>query len=600
MRSIESDSMHVATDSSDPPEVRMFWTGPPLSPYEQLALQSFIAAGTRVFVYSTTKTLRVPEGVELVDVRELLPGPVHRFIFPDGDASPALHSDLFRYAAIQRFGGWYADFDIVCVGKTLPRSKVYIARMSDALVNGAVMKFPSHSPFIAAAVEEAWKLLPQAGPGAPLSERQLIGPNLLTRLAQDYALDHLISSPSSAYAIGFREVPAMFDPRRRDELNERVAGSDFVHLYNEYWRRVRIPKDLGPPVGSFLDGLFARFGFSFDHEARLSADAVAAWFGESRFLSEVRQHLRTKYVPGHAFGTLIGNATVETAAPVAAAAREPASAFHAPVRTAAVPQTVRTFWSGGAIGPYQLLGLRSFADQGHRVQVFTFDPALRKPSWIEWRNAEDIIAAGRVLREIPGLGQSAIHANLFRHALLHRHGGWWIDPDVVLLRPDLPEVEMFVAGSGDLQIASTAAMKFPVGHPALAEVLIQSAPLDDAVERWDEAGAPLLTQCLAADGLLDQFQPSDIVSPVSWFDIEVMFDPDRADVLAEKLQDGLFLDLHQEAWLRAGVPRELGPPLGSYLDGLFKTHEIGWPFASRIEYGDLRRWLSHMYQCGGH
>ena len=133
----------------------MFWTGPPLSPYEQLALQSFIAAGARVFVYSTTKTLRVPEGVELVDARELLPGPVHRFIFPDGDASPALHSDLFRYAAIERFGGWYADFDIVCVGKTLPRSKVYIARVSDALVNGAVMKFPSHSPFIAAAVEEA-------------------------------------------------------------------------------------------------------------------------------------------------------------------------------------------------------------------------------------------------------------------------------------------------------------------------------------------------------------------------------------------------------------------------------------------------------------
>jgi mannosyltransferase OCH1-like enzyme len=600
MRSIESDSRHEAPDSSGPPEVRMFWTGPPLSPYEQLSLQSFVAVGARVFVYSTTKTLRVPEGVELVDVRKLLSGPVHRFIFPDGDPSPVLHSDLFRYAAIQRFGGWYADFDIVCVGKTLPRSKVYIARESDALVNGAVMKFPSQSPFIAAAIEEAWKLLPQAGPGAPLSARESIGPSLVTRLARDYALDHVIRPRSSAYAIGSHEIPAMFDPRRRDELDERVAGSDFVHLCNEYWRRVRIPKDLGPPAGSFLDGLFARFGFSFDDEARLSADAVAAWFEESRFLVQVRQHLRMKSVPGHALSILVGDAPVETAAPVAVAAREPASAFHAPVRTAAVPQTVNTFWAGGAIGPYQLLGLRSFADQGHRVQVFTFDHALRKPSWIEWRNAGDIIPADRVLREIPELGQSAIHANLFRHALLHRYGGWWIDPDVVLLRPDLPDVEMFVAGSNDAQIASTAAMKFPAGHPALAEVLIHSAPLDEAIERWEEAGAPLLTQCLAADGLLDQFQPTDVVSPVSWFDIEVMFDPDRADMLADKLQGALFLDLHQEAWLRAGVPRELGPPLGSYLDRLFKTHEIGWPFASRIEYGDLRRWLAHMYRCVGH
>ena len=88
---------------------------------------------------------------------------------------------------------------------------------------------------------------------------------------------------SSAYPIDILEAPAMFDPLRRDELNERIADSDFVHLWNEYWRRVRIPKELGPPKGSFLDGLFARFGFSFDDEARLSADAVAAWFEEPGF-----------------------------------------------------------------------------------------------------------------------------------------------------------------------------------------------------------------------------------------------------------------------------------------------------------------------------
>ena len=64
---------------SGPPEVRVFWTGPPLSPYELLSLQSFVHAGARVFLYSTTKTLRVPDGVELLDVRELWPGPVHRF-----------------------------------------------------------------------------------------------------------------------------------------------------------------------------------------------------------------------------------------------------------------------------------------------------------------------------------------------------------------------------------------------------------------------------------------------------------------------------------------------------------------------------------------
>ena len=124
-------------------EVRLFWTGPPLSPYEELSLRSFVAAGVCVLLYATSKDLAVPEGVELIDAREILSGQVHQFTFADGVRSPALHSDLFRYLAIQEFGGWYADLDIVLVAKEMPRSKVYIARELDELVNGAVMlSFP--------------------------------------------------------------------------------------------------------------------------------------------------------------------------------------------------------------------------------------------------------------------------------------------------------------------------------------------------------------------------------------------------------------------------------------------------------------------------
>ena len=594
MRPIPSDNLDDE-QPSDPPEVRIFWTGPPLSIYELLSLQSFIAAGARVSVYSTSKTLRVPEGVELLDARELWPGPVHRFFYPDGDPSSALHSDLVRYVMLHRFGGWYADLDMICL-RGLPTSKVYLAWQTDQSVNGAIMKFPPHSPVMAGAIEESRARLPQTVRGAPLTSRIMLGPQLVTKLVHDYALDHVVRPISIAYPIDFLDVPAMFDPLRRDELNERIADSNFVHLWNEYWRRVRIPKELGPPKGSFLDELFARFGFSFADEERLSADAVAAWFEETRFLNKMRRHLQTRYVPGDAFDGLTG----EPRAPVGigAAAYDPPAA-RIPVPVASKPQTVRSFWAGGAIGPYQLLGLRSFADRGHRVEVFTFDGALKNPSWVTWRDASDIVPTERIIRELAEPGQSAIHAGLFRHALLHRHGGWWIDPDVVLLGTELPDAEMFVARSHDTQFASTAAMKFPEGHPALAEALVHSAPFDEQPERWDALGPALLTECLAADGLLDQCRLPDVVSPVSWFEVEILFDPARADMIEDKLKGGLFLDLHQEAWLRAGVPRELGPPLGSYLDRLFKRHEIGWPFPARIEYGNLRRWFAHMYRTTG-
>jgi Glycosyltransferase sugar-binding region containing DXD motif len=42
-----------------------------------------------------------------------------------------------------------------------------------------------------------------------------------------------------------------------------------------------------------------------------------------------------------------------------------------------------------------------------------------------------------------GRGSFALHSNLFRYALLFEMGGWWTDLDVVLLRPELPQQEIF-------------------------------------------------------------------------------------------------------------------------------------------------------------
>ena len=37
------------------------------------------------------------------------------------------------------------------------------------------------------------------------------------------------------------------------------------------------------------------------------------------------------------------------------------------------------------------------------------------------------------------------------------------------------------------------------------------------------------------------------------------------------------------------------PPRGSFLDRLFQRHEFGLTFAAEMEFGDVRRWLTHMY-----
>jgi hypothetical protein len=240
------------------------------------------------------------------------------------------------------------------------------------------------------------------------------------------------------------------------------------------------------------------------------------------------------------------------------------------------------------------MALKSFADRGHAVEVFTFDSGADLPKWLRHRDAGEIMPAGRMVRYVPEAERFAIHANLFRYALLHRLGGWWIDPDVVLLDTELPEADMFVAGPDEFGLLSTAAMKLPAGHAVLAKALDRIASGETPLLNWEETGEPLLTRLAGHPSSMPLAKPA-LISPVSWCDVLDLFDPARADDVARRCGAGPFLDLHHDAWLRAGVPNFLGPPHGSFLDRLFRRHDAGIRFAGTMELGDVRRWIVHMH-----
>jgi Glycosyltransferase sugar-binding region containing DXD motif len=596
------DSMNSILPPSQRQEVRAFWTGPKLSLYEELSLNSFVAAGARVQLFTYERDLAVPDGVELVNANELLPGPVHQFRHASGDKSLALHSDLFRYVAIEKFGGWYVDVDIVCIGKELPTSPAYIARETEKVINGAVMKFPAQSPLLIEAIKEARRLLPQTGMASTHEARLMIGPPLMTRLIGEFALDHVVRPRSSAYEIGYDEIPSFFDPASCERLQERVADSDFTHLWNEVWRWVRIPKNYGPPEGSFLDSLFRRFGMIISPQARLSYGAITDWFREHRLLQDIKYRLGDDRLPADSMDQLTGwfkktfgwqdVAAVDEVAPA-----PPAEADLPAVATVAkAPQVLQTFWHGEAIGSYQLLCLRSFADRGHQMEVFSYDSDLHLPGWIERRDAAEVLPREQVLRRL-GKGRTAINANLFRYALLHQRGGWWIDPDIVLLRPELPSEPVFFAGPDIFKFTSTGVLRFPKGHPVMKAALDAALSLQDAVPQWERAGAGLLTDLILQNGLGSEFRRRGALGPVSWFDVPDLFDPAKRADIERSCQSADFLQLHDDVWRRAGVPHRLGPPEGSALDQLFQQHGLAEWFNERIDFGELNRWITHMYEA---
>ncbi len=255
---------------------------------------------------------------------------------------------------------------------------------------------------------------------------------------------------------------------------------------------------------------------------------------------------------------------------------------------------VRTFWHGTSIGPYQQMCLKSFADRGHTVEVFSYEPMPGLPKWLTRRDAHQIVDADRILQYLPDHEGFAIHANLFRYALLEKLGGWWVDPDVVLTGIDMPEGNTFLADDAGVGIA-TAAIKVPPAHPAVIDASRHCHAVAKDLTTWDATGSPLLLSKVKAHGLVQAVQPASLVSPLGIRDVLPLFDPSQTQELAHNTARSPFFDLHSDVWYRAGVPDYLGPPEGSYLDALFRKHDVGFQFATRMQFSDVRRWFSHMY-----
>jgi hypothetical protein len=100
----------------------------------------------------------------------------------------------------------------------------------------------------------------------------------------------------------------------------------------------------------------------------------------------------------------------------------------------------------------------------------------------------------------PGEGSLALFSNLFRYALLERHGGIWSDCDMVCLKPlgDVAAADYVIATEyGDrgrqIALANACLLKAPAGSPFIAECNAIAISADTGKSAWGELGPSMLT-----------------------------------------------------------------------------------------------------------
>ena len=191
---------------------------------------------------------------------------------------------------------------------------------------------------------------------------------------------------------------------------------------------------------------------------------------------------------------------------------------------------IQSLWIGGRLSTLEQLSLTSFLACGHPVHLYAYAPIGGVPEGVELKDANEILPAAEIYRMGPAAGQRqgsyAAFADLFRYKLLFERGGWWVDTDIVCLRPFTFSAEICF-GYQEPGVVNNAVIKAPAGCALMEAVYREVRRLGPGVS-WEQIGPHPFTQVLQAEGALERYaEPEITFYPVRWPDHRQLFAADQ-------------------------------------------------------------------------
>ncbi len=131
-------------------------------------------------------------------------------------------------------------------------------------------------------------------------------------------------------------------------------------------------------------------------------------------------------------------------------------------------QNIASLWIGDHLSDIELASIASFRRFGHSFTVYSYEPVRNLPEGVIARDAASILPARQILRYWRG-NTPAIHADVFRYAMLAQSDNVWVDLDMIALKPFLFPTPWIFAFEDSEQI-NNAVLGLPRESRMLAEL----------------------------------------------------------------------------------------------------------------------------------
>jgi hypothetical protein len=234
-------------------------------------------------------------------------------------------------------------------------------------------------------------------------------------------------------------------------------------------------------------------------------------------------------------------------------------------------QVVQSLWIGGRLSAMEQLAVQSFLANGHPFHLYTYDTIDGLPDGTVVKDANEILPASHIFtyREGFAQGSPAAFSNFFRYKLLLERGGWWVDTDVVCLRPfDLKDHCLWSSERADAPrelIVSSSVIKTSPGDPLMAWAWRACEALDRERITFGQIGPQLLQAGVDALGLHAFMRPHTFFSPIPFYDWRAMLDPNHAFVFGTEVYG---VHLWNQMWLASGTDKNAAFPAGCFYERL--------------------------------
>lgn len=196
------------------------------------------------------------------------------------------------------------------------------------------------------------------------------------------------------------------------------------------------------------------------------------------------------------------------------------------------------------------LSVASFLPNGHEYHLYVYDVVKNVPLGAVIKDANEILPASRIF-QYKHQASYAGFANYFRYKLLLERGGWWVDTDVICLKPFDFADEYVFASENDVksEAISSGVIKAPAGSEVMAYAWNVCDQKDPRQLKWGETGPRLMTDAVSRFSLERYKKPCRYFNPMDYMDWRRVLDPDTDGLLHE---DSYAIHLWNEMWRAAG------------------------------------------------